>query len=193
MVLWILKHSPNFDPYAACSECGSFLCFLRNVHHRVVDNGVERLYVDLLYAVNCFPADGDQYFCTCGARVGYSENMVIVFDQYVRPETFSTEPGFGLMNELDVSLALRDESDLVIGCSYCCRPIGYGENFLTRTVSSLELVNVKYHDGAIIDDIFYREDGLRILCQCGAYIGYMHSIGHVILGAFISLASRFAE
>lgn len=113
------------------------------------------------------------------------EEAAVVFDRYrvITPETAENE----LFSELVLQLSPTDDPELAWGCYNCHRPIGYGGEFLTHIVRTLDLANVVYLDDPPYDDVYYMEDGLRIMCRCGTYVGYMDTAGRVLLGLFASL------
>lgn len=193
MVTCVLRYRPNFDAYIACALCQNFLCFLKYVFQREIRNGVIFLYLDPLYVANC-TRDGNDFRCICNEIVGVAEQLAIVFNRYIIYEPVDTEDHDGLSNELELFLTPNDNPDLVAGCVRCRRPIGYGANFLTRIVRTIELINVKFMDEATPQDgFFYIEDGLRVECRCGAYIGYMLELERVVLGAIVSLGYRYQQ
>lgn len=193
MVSWVLKYHPNFDKYVACFSCGGFLGFWRYIMNHEFRHEINHLFFDFLYVVNCVRIDGMQYHCNCGALVGESENSVVLFNHYLIYEPIDTEHHDGLVNELDIRLGPDDDPDFVMGCAECHRPIGYGLNFLTRVVRVLDLVNVFYVDDVPRDQLYFMEEGLRIGCRCGAYLGYLNSFDRVVLGAIVSLGYRYRQ
>lgn len=169
------------------------LRFLKYIFHREDRNGVFYLFLDPLYASNVY-ADAGYFRCICGEAVGIAEELAILFNHYIIYEPVLAEGHDGLANELEIQLSPQDDPDLIAGCVICHRPIGYGAAFMTRIVRSLDLVNVHFLEEVAPDDeFFYIEDGLRIMCRCGSYIGYMHELDRVVLGAIISLGFRYRE
>lgn len=154
----------------------SFSFFFEICFNRETRDGVIFLFMDPLYVVNCIRIDGDQFFCVCGSPVGVAEELAVLFNRYLIYEPIDTEGHDGLTNELDIHLSQQDDPDLVAGCARCRRPIGYGADFLTRAVSSIDLLNVQFLDGVPQDEFFYIEEGLRIMYRCGSYIGYMFEL-----------------
>lgn len=145
-----------------------------------------RLFVDALYVVNLSRVPGDSFVCVCQNLIGVAEDLVVRFDFY-QCVGAEGDTGDGLTNELELHLSLNDEPEFAWGCAECRRPIGYGQEFLTRIVRSIDLVNVQYLEDVPSDDVYFLEDGLRIMCRCGAYVGYMDTVDRVLLGYFISL------
>lgn len=191
MVLWVLKYSPNFDQYISCPHCDMFFAFLRRIFNRTVVSGIERLFCDLLYVANVHRIQGGNFVCICGTEVGTAEGSSIRFDRYHLHFPFSSEDEDGLSNELDVRLQPGEDAELIWGCMSCRRPIGYGLRFLSRIVRTLDLMNSSYMQNVPLDDVYYLEDGLRVVCRCGEYIGYMDNFDRVVLGVFTSLNDMY--
>lgn len=191
MVVWVPKYSRNSERFVVCPQCGTFITLYKYIFNRDHVNGITRLFIDTLYVANMHQVLDDRFACICGTSIGVAVNLGIRLDQYSIVSPLATEDEDGLAHELELRLSPGDDPEFVWGCSNCRRPIGYGGEFLTRIVRPLELLNVEYLQNVPSDDVYFLEDGLRIVCRCGSYVGYLDTVGRVLLGLFISLNDSY--
>lgn len=174
---WISRCNADCTHILGCTRCDVYYCFGRGV--RPIDDDL--VLTSALYVTNLRVTENGLCWCRCGILVGIRTSTHVVLIKYrthwVRAD--STHDSSGISDWVNCGNDVRNNFWACVNCHRC---IGYGDDFASRLVDPLDMVNA----------VYCVDDSPVIRCLCGRYLGYQRG-KDILLGEIAKVTAPAAS